>query len=149
MKRLHRQLSRAATVSFDEMWTYVGARRGENRRSVRIWTAVVEEWDGSRWADFEVGGRDMETFVRLLRRLPKAAKYRSGHYEGVQPLASGKSRKGEGQRGEPERGLHSNLSVNLNRLVRRTHGYSKRLYMLIGSLAMVWLRDGLYQRQRV
>ena len=29
------------TVSFDEMWTYVGVRRGENRQSVWIWTAVV------------------------------------------------------------------------------------------------------------
>ena len=46
-------------------------------------------------------------------------------------------------------GLHSKLRVKLNRLVRRTHGYGKRLYMLTGSPAMAWLRDGLYQRQRV
>ena len=46
-------------------------------------------------------------------------------------------------------GLHSKLRVRLNRLVHRTHGYSKRLYMLVWSLAMAWLRDGLYQRQRV
>ena len=69
------------TFSFDEMWTHLGARRGENRRSVWIWTAAVEEWDGSRWANFEVGYRDSETFLRLFRRLPKAAKYRSDHYE--------------------------------------------------------------------
>ena len=50
------------TVLFDEMRSCLGARRGENRRSVWIWTAVVEEWDGSRRADFEVGQRDMETF---------------------------------------------------------------------------------------
>ena len=86
------------TVSFDEMRSYVGARRGENRRSVRIWTAVVEEWDGSRRADFEIGRRDLETLMRPLRR---------------------------------------------------THGYSKRLYMLAGPLAMARLRDGLYQRRRV
>ena len=46
---------RAKVISFDEMWTYVGARRGKKRRSVWIWTAVVEEKDGERWADFEVG----------------------------------------------------------------------------------------------
>ena len=57
------------TVSFDETWTRVGARRGENRRSARIWTAAVEEWDGSRRVDFEVGYRDAETFLRLFRRL--------------------------------------------------------------------------------
>ena len=71
----------AKTVSFDEMWTRVGAMRGENRRSARIWTAAVEEWDGSRRADFEVGYRDAETFMRLLRRLPEASKYRSDHCE--------------------------------------------------------------------
>ena len=36
------------TISFDEMWTYLGVRRGKKRRSVWIWTAVVEERDGSR-----------------------------------------------------------------------------------------------------
>ena len=46
-------------------------------------------------------------------------------------------------------GLHSKLRVRLNRLIRQTHGYSKRLYMLVGSLAMAWLRDGLHQRQPV
>ena len=68
------------TASFDETWTRVGARRGENRRSAWIWTAEEEEWDGSRWADFDVGYRDAETFLRLFRRLPEAAKYRSDHY---------------------------------------------------------------------
>ena len=133
------------TVSFDEMWTYVGVRRGENRRSVWIWTAVVEEWDGSRWADFEVGRRDSETF----RRLPKAAKYRSDRYSAYSVLHPVSHVKGKGSEVNRNEGLHAKLRVKLNRLVRRTHGYSKRLYMLIGSLAMVWLRDGLHQRQRV
>ena len=62
----------AKTVSFDETWTRLGARRGENRRSARIWTAAVEKWDGSRRADFKVGYRDAETFLRLLRRLTEA-----------------------------------------------------------------------------
>jgi len=56
------------TVSFDETWTYLGARRGKKRRSAWIWTAVAVEWDGSRRADFEVGYRDAETFRRLPMR---------------------------------------------------------------------------------
>ena len=68
------------TVSFDKMWTRMGARRGKKRRSARIRTAV-EEWDGSRWADFAGGYRDAETLRRLLHRLPKAAKYRSDRCE--------------------------------------------------------------------
>jgi len=32
---------------------------------------------------------------------------------------------------------------------RRTHGYSERLYMPVGSLALAPLRDCLHQRQRV
>ena len=76
------------TISFDETWTYLGVRRGKKRRSARIWTAVAEERDGSRRVDFEVGRRDAATFLRLLRRLPKAAKYRSDRYEAysVPPL---------------------------------------------------------------
>ena len=137
------------TISFDEMWTYVGVRRGKKRRSARIWTAVVEERDGSRWSDFEVGRRDMATFLRLLRRLPKAAKYRSDRYEAYSVLHLILHIKGKGSEVNRNEGLHAKLRVRLNRLVRRTHGYSKRLYMQVGSLAMVWLRDGLYQRQRV
>ena len=127
------------------MWTYLGVRRGKKRRSAWIWTAVVEEWDDSRWSDFKVGRRDMATF---LRRLPKAAKYRSDRCEAYSVLPLIRHIKGKGSEVNRNEGLHSKLRVRLNRLVRRTHGYSKRLYMLVGSLAMVWLRDGLYQRQR-
>ena len=144
MRGINADERQAKPFSFDEMWTYVGARRGENRRSVWIWTAAVEEWDGSRWADFEVGGRDAETFLRLLRRLPKAAKYRNRYeaYSLPPPVRHVKGKRSEVNRNE---GLRAKLRVRLNRLVRRTRGYSKRLYMLIGSLAMAWLRDGLHQ----
>ena len=37
-------------------------------------------------------------------------------------------------------GLHSVLMGKLNRLARRTKGYRKSVEMLIGSLAMLWLR---------
>ena len=137
------------TISFDEMWTYVEVRRGEKRQSVWIWTAVVEEWDGSRWSDFEVGGRDSATFHRLLRRLPKAEKYRSGHCEAYNILPAERHVKGKGSEVNRNGGLHSKLRVKLNRLVRRTHGYSKRLYMLVGSLDLVWLRERLHEHQRV
>ena len=132
------------TISFDETWTRVGARRGENRRSARIWTAVVE-WDGSRRADFEVGYRDAETFLRLLRRLPDAAKYRSDHYEAYSRLPPARHVKGKESEVNRNEGLRAKLRVRLNRLVRRTHGYGKRLYMMAGSLAMAPLRDGLHQ----
>ena len=137
------------TVSFDETWTRVGARRGENRWSAWIWTAAVEEWDGSRWADFEVGYRDAETFLRLFRRLPDAAKYRSDHYEAYSHPPPARHVKGKGSEVNRNEGLQAKLRVRLNRLVRQTHGYGKRLYMLAGSLAMALLREGLHQPQRV
>ena len=46
----------------------VGARKGEKRRSARIWMAMVDEADGSLWFYFEAGDRDLLTFRRLLRR---------------------------------------------------------------------------------
>ena len=82
------------TVLFDEMRSCVGARRDENRRSVWIWTAVVEEWDGSRRADFNVGQRDMETWSSD----PKAAKYRSGHCEAYSPLHPQATQRGRAAR---------------------------------------------------
>ena len=54
-------MASARVISFDEMWTYVGARRGEKRREVWIRTPVVEEADGRRWGCFEVGDRSEET----------------------------------------------------------------------------------------
>ena len=59
-ERRRRIDSEAEVISFDEMWTYVGCRRKGKRNKVKrnsvwIWTAVVEEGDGSRWMDYEVG----------------------------------------------------------------------------------------------
>ena len=45
--------------------------------------------------------------------------------------------------------LRAKLRARQNRLVRLTHGYSKRLCMLVGFLAMAPLRDGLRQRRLV
>ena len=52
-------------VSCDEMWTYRGIRRGERGENCRIWTAVIGEFDGRRWVDFEVGDRSEAPFLRL------------------------------------------------------------------------------------
>ena len=134
---------RAKVISFDEMWTYVGVRKGERRRSVWIWTAVVEENDGERWADFEVGSRGSETFMRLYARLPRAEKYRSDAYEAYGLLDPDSHVVGKGSEVNRNEGLHSVLRGKLNRLVRSTKGYSKSVEMLVGSLAMVWLREGL------
>ena len=62
------------------MWTYLGARVGEKRNDLWVWTAVVEERDCSSWMDFEVGGRDEATFLRLLERLPDAERYETDAY---------------------------------------------------------------------
>ena len=52
------RVARASIMAFDEMWTYLGVRRGARRQDLWIWTAVVEEVDGLRWRMYEVGGRD-------------------------------------------------------------------------------------------
>ena len=130
-------------ISFDEMWTYEGARRPGLRRSVWVWTAVVEEKDGRRWMDFEVGDRGYETFVRLYRRLPEAERYRSDPYQVYEWLPSERHVVGKGSEVNRNEGLHSMLRSKLNRLVRRTKGYTKSLDMLSGPLCMVWLREGL------
>ena len=41
----------ASTIALDEMWTYWGARKEEKRNALWLWTAVVEERDGSGWMD--------------------------------------------------------------------------------------------------
>ena len=133
----------AKVISFDEMWTYVGVRRGEKRNSVWIWTAVVEEANGERWSDFEVGSRERETFLRLLDRLPCSEGYRSDAYEAYGWLDPGVHVVGKGSEVNRNEGLHSVLRGKLNRLARRTKGYSKSVQMLVGSLAMVWLRERL------
>ena len=62
------------------MWTYVGARVGEKRNDLWAWTAVAQERDGRRWMDFEAGGRDESTLMRLLERLPDAERYETDAY---------------------------------------------------------------------
>ena len=41
---------------------------------------MVEEADGSRWANFEIGDRSAETYLRLYERLPESELYRTDGY---------------------------------------------------------------------
>ena len=132
----------ARVVSFDEMWTYVGSSRRGKRNSVWIWTAVVEEVDRSRWVDFEVGKRDEATFLRLYERLLEAERYRSDAYRVYGWLPRNRHKVGKGSEVNRNEGLHSVLRGKLNRLVRKTKGYSKSVEMLRDSIALVCLRLG-------
>ncbi len=138
----------AVAVSCDEMWTYRGARRGENRKNCWIWTAVVREADGSRWVDFEVGDRSEGPFLRLYERLPEAGLYRSDAYQvylGWFPPQRHVA--GKGSAVNWNEGLHSVWRSKLNRLMRRTKGYTKSVEMLVYSLALVcwrqWLKSNI------
>ena len=125
------------------MWSYVGARRKGKRREVWIWTAVVEERDGSRWVDFEVGDRSEETFLRLYGRLPEAGLYRSDAYQVYDWLPADRHEVGKGGAVNRNEGLHSRLRDRINRLHRKTKGYSKSVAMLSDSIALVCLKLGL------
>ena len=95
----------ASTIAFDEMCTYLGARKAEKRNDLWVWTAVVEERDGSRWIDFEVGGRDEATFLRLPERLPDAERYETDAYGVYGTLPVNKYVVGKVRRSELERGI--------------------------------------------
>ena len=84
-------------MALDEMWSYVGGRWGEKRRSVWNWTAVWEERD-SRRVDFEVGDHSAATFLRLYERLPEAERYCSDGYEAYEWLPRNRHQVGKGFR---------------------------------------------------
>ena len=133
----------AVVVSYDEMWTYSQVRVGEKREDVWIWSAVVEERNGFRWVDFEVGGRDEATFLRLFERLPDAQVYRSDAYRVYGWLPRNRHKVGKGSEVNRNEGLHSVWRGKLNRLMRRTKGYTKSIEMLVYSLALVCWRQWL------
>ena len=132
----------ASVVSCDEMWTYRGGRQWDKREEWWTWTAVVSEADGSRWVDFEVGDRREGPFLRLYARLPEANVYRSDAYSVYRGwLLPNRHVVGKGGAVNWNEGLHSAWRSKLNRLVRRTKGYSKSIEMLIYSLALLcWRR---------
>ena len=107
-----------------------------------IGTAVVEETDGRRWRDFEVGGRDRATCLRRYRRLPDAHRYRRDPYAVYRALPPARHVVGQGSAVHRNEGLHAVLRLKLHRLVRRTKGYSQSAEMLEGLRSLVWLREG-------
>ena len=130
------KIASASIVAFDEMWTYLGVRRGERRQDLWIWIAVVEERDGVRWRMYEVGGRDESAFSRLLDRLPGADMYETDAYPVYEWLHRERHAIGKGGAVNRMSGWRSELRSKLNRLVRRAKGYTKSVEMLKHLLAI-------------
>ena len=108
---LQRQVG-VKVISFDEMWTYEGARRGDKRNSRWIWTAVVEERNGNRWMDFEVGDMSETTFLRLLERLPDTDCYGIDAYGVYGCLHVNKRKVGKGGAGTGTRDCIRHCAVS-------------------------------------
>ena len=81
---------------------------------------AVEERAGSRWMDFEVGGRYEATFIRLLERLPDAERCETDAYGVYGALPVNKHMVGKYGAVNWNDELRSILRGKLNRLVRRT-----------------------------
>ena len=143
-RRTERRRQPARIIALDEMWSYVGARRKGKRREAWVWTAVIEEEDGTRWVDFELGDRGEETFLKLYERLPEAGLYRSDAYQVYEWLPNNRHRVGKGGAVNWNEGLHSRFRDKLRRLQRKTKGYSKSVAMLRDSIALVCLRLDLF-----
>ena len=107
---------------------------------------MVRETDGNRRVDFEVGDRSETPFLRLYESLPETGLYCSdptgcipyGVYQGWLPPE--RHVVGKGSAVNWNEGLHSVWRSKLNRLTRRTKGYTKSLEMLTYSLDLVCWR---------
>ena len=113
-------------ISLDEMWIYVGVRRGVARNSRPIWTAVVEERDGSSWIDFEMGDRSEATFCACWSGC-HTERYRNGAYGVYGCLPVNKRKVGKDGAVNGNEGQLSVLRGKLNRLVRRTKAAQRAL----------------------
>ena len=82
------------------------------------------------------------TLLRLLERLPDAESCSSDAYGAYGCLPVNKRKVGKGGAVNRNERLHSVLCGKLNRLVRRTKGYTKTDGMLTMSLALAWLTLG-------
>ena len=109
------------------------------------WDGGGGELDGRRWVAFAVGDRSAETLARLYARLPAAGLYRTDAYGVCGLLLVDRRVVGQGGAVNWCEGLHSVWRVHLNRLARRTNGYTKSVAMLVYSLALVcryrWLKS--------
>ena len=120
------------------MWTYLKVRKGKKRNSLWIWTAVIDK----KKVLFEVGERGEETFLRLYEQLPEASSYYSDGYKVYHWLPSDIHHEGKFGPVNRNEAKHSALRRHLNRLARKTQGYSKSLLMLKGSIALACLYLG-------
>ena len=120
------------------MWTYQQARHGDKRQDLWIWTAVIQEPDGRRWVDCEVGDRSAAPLQRLYAWLPAAKLYRSDAY-GVygRCLLPDIHVIEKGGAVNWNEGLHSWLRSQLNRLARDTKGYTKSAPRLVYARALM------------
>ena len=103
---------------------------------------------GASWAalgGFRVGDHSEATFARLYARLPEAGLYRTDAYGVYGLLPADRHVVGKGGAVNWCEGLHSVWRGQLDRLVRRTKGYTKSVAMLVYSLALVcryrWLKS--------
>ena len=104
---------------------------------------------GSRWPALAAvcgGSRNGATLRRLLARLPAAERYCTDPYPVYRALLPAERHHiGKGPETNRNEATHGVLRRKLNRLARRTQGYSKSLAMLVDSLALVWLKQGWIQ----
>ena len=104
---------------------------------------MIAEAAGRRWRLFEVGRRNGAPGRRLLARLPLAERYCTDPYPVYRAkLPAERYRIGKGPETNRNGETYGVLRRKLNRLARRTQGYSKNLAMLVDSLALVWLKRG-------
>ncbi len=111
------------------------------RRESWIWTAVVEEEDGRTWAVCEVGDWSEETFLKLYNRLPEAEMHITDGYRVYDWLSHDRHVVGKGRETNRNEEKHSVLRGKLNRLTRRTKGYTKSEEILRGSVALICLQQ--------
>ena len=128
----------ASTIALDEMWTYWGARKAEKRNELWGWTAAVEERNGSKWIDFEVGAETMPHSCALLERLPDTERYETDAYGVYGTLLVNKHVIGKYGAVNRIEVLHSTLRRKLKRLARRTKGCAKSVDMPVNPLALVF-----------
>ena len=92
---------------------------------------VMEEIDEGKWMDFEVGWRDEAAFLRLLEGVVGCGALRAGWLRCVWAALVNMLIVGKDGTVNRNEGLHSMLRGKLNRLVRRTKGYTKIVEMLV------------------
>ena len=97
---------------------------------------MVDELDSIRWQIYEVGGGDELVFSRLLDRLPGADGYETDAYPCTSDMSRAMHVTGKGGAVNRNEDWRPKLRSKLNRLVRSTKGYTKRVEMLKHLLAI-------------